>query len=52
MGNASLLNLNGTKTIFSMLKDALKGTAFENYYIVTKLFSHRSVEESYKIEVE
>ncbi|MBR5356993.1 MAG: ABC transporter permease, partial [Lachnospiraceae bacterium] len=34
MGNASLLNLNGTKTIFSMLKDALKGTAFENYYIV------------------
>lgn len=34
MGNASLLNLNGTKTIFSMLKDSFKGTALENYYIV------------------
>lgn len=34
MGNASLLNLNGTKTIFSMLKDSFKGTEFENYYIV------------------
>ena len=34
MGNTSLLNLNKTKTIFTMVKDLLKGTAFEEAYAV------------------
>ncbi len=34
MGGASLLNMNKTTTIYTMLKDVLKGTALENYYIV------------------
>ena len=34
MGNTSLLNLNKTKTIFTMVKDLLKGTALEDAYAV------------------
>ena len=34
MGNTSLLNLNKTKTIFTMVKDLLKGTALEEAYAV------------------
>lgn len=32
MGNSSLVNLNKTETIFTMLKGALKGTFLEDYY--------------------
>ena len=34
MGNASLLNLNGTETIFTILKKALKNTPFKDAYVV------------------
>ncbi len=32
MGNSSLLNMNKTTTVFSMLKDALEGTALEGQH--------------------
>ncbi len=32
MGNSSLLNMNKTDTVFTFVKDALKGTAFEESY--------------------
>lgn len=38
MEGKSLLNLNKTDTVFSMLKTALKGTAFANYYELIILF--------------
>lgn len=32
MGNSSILSMNTTKTVFTILKDKLNGTAFENEY--------------------
>ena len=32
MGNSSLVNMNTTTTVFSMLKNALSGTPFANFY--------------------
>ncbi len=32
MGGASILNMNTTDTVYSMMKDALKETAFADYY--------------------
>ena len=38
MGNSSLLNMNRTKTVFTMLKDALAGTPFaKNYVLIISL---------------
>lgn len=34
MGNSSILSMNTTKTVFTILKDKLNGTAFENEYIL------------------
>lgn len=34
MGGSSLLNMNKTDTVFSLLKNALKGTAFEGQYVL------------------
>lgn len=34
MGNSSLLNMNRTKTVFSMLKDALADTPFSQEYVL------------------
>ena len=32
MGNSSLVNMNTTETIYTVVKDALKGTPFASYY--------------------
>ena len=38
MGNSSLLNMNKTKTVFTMLRDALEGTPFaKNYILIVSL---------------
>ena len=34
MGNSSILSMNTTKTVFTIIKDKLNGTAFENEYIL------------------
>lgn len=34
MGNSSILSMNTTKTVFTIFKDKLNGTAFENEYIL------------------
>lgn len=34
MGNSSLLNMNRTKTVFTMLKDVLKDTPFSKEYVL------------------
>lgn len=38
MGNSSLLNMNRTTTVFTLLKDKLSGTAFEKEYILIIAF--------------
>ena len=38
MDSSSLINLNKTRTVFSMLKDALRGTAFDGYHILIIAF--------------
>lgn len=32
MGNSSLINMNTTETVYTVVKDALKGTPFASYY--------------------
>ena len=32
MGNSSLVNMNTTETVYTVIKDALKGTPFASYY--------------------
>lgn len=40
MGNSSLLNMNRTKTVFTMLKDALANTPFsQNYVLIIALLA-------------
>ncbi|MCR4907261.1 MAG: ABC transporter permease [Lachnospiraceae bacterium] len=44
MGNASLLNMNRTVTVFTLLKDALKGTVFaESYRLIVAFIAVAAV---------
>lgn len=38
MGGSALINMNKTTTVFTMAKNALKGTAFADYYVLLVAF--------------